>query len=229
MFDQRVPIRVLLASTGMLTLLGLRQLIAHVSGMDVAAETSCRHSLDQTIRQHRPDLLVIDSEMLPHVGALSDLSRIRVLLLSTRTHSGLLPAKLSVCGAISERDELSKISGALETVASCAGPSGSRACCKNCPLPASFTPVQTLPLSQRESQVFTLLGEGKGSKDIAAILMRSIKTIEAHRENIKRKLDLANAGELIDAARRWVRGEFIEVPSAQAGSDTPHANELRSA
>lgn len=61
-------------------------------------------------------------------------------------------------------------------------------------------------LSDRELQVLQLLGAGLGSKQVAARLFLSVKTVETHRENIKHKLGLANASELLRFATNWVSG-----------------------
>jgi DNA-binding NarL/FixJ family response regulator len=57
-------------------------------------------------------------------------------------------------------------------------------------------------LSDREYQVFTLIGRGLSTRDIAGRLGVSVKTIEAHREHIKEKLGLKNAAELLHSAMR---------------------------
>lgn len=62
-------------------------------------------------------------------------------------------------------------------------------------------------LSDRELQVFRLLGAGKGTKEIAAALKLSHKTIETYRENIKHKLGIPDATALIHRATDWVRGQ----------------------
>ena len=59
-------------------------------------------------------------------------------------------------------------------------------------------------LSDRELQVFRLLGEGLGTRDIAERLGLSIKTIESHRAHIKNKLDTSSSTELVRQAVRWV-------------------------
>lgn len=62
-------------------------------------------------------------------------------------------------------------------------------------------------LSDREFEVFQLIGEGRGTTEIAAQLHLSVKTVEAHRANIKQKLALKSAPELVRAAVRWVESE----------------------
>ncbi|MDR3459624.1 MAG: response regulator transcription factor [Verrucomicrobiae bacterium] len=62
-------------------------------------------------------------------------------------------------------------------------------------------------LTDRELQVLQLLGHGFSTKTIAAELRLSFKTIETHRENIKRKLGLHDAAALVYYATLWVRNE----------------------
>ena len=67
------------------------------------------------------------------------------------------------------------------------------------------SPVEKL--SDREFEVFQLIGQGRSTREIAAELHISIKTVEVHRVNIKEKLDLKTASELIHFAVRWVDGQ----------------------
>jgi DNA-binding NarL/FixJ family response regulator len=58
-------------------------------------------------------------------------------------------------------------------------------------------------LSDRELQVFRMLGEGRNNKEIAAQLSLSPKTIETHRSNLKHKLGLPDSVSLIRHAAQW--------------------------
>jgi DNA-binding NarL/FixJ family response regulator len=58
-------------------------------------------------------------------------------------------------------------------------------------------------LSNRELEVFELIGRGNTTQEIARSLHLSPKTVEAHRERIKLKLDLRNAAELNQRAVQW--------------------------
>jgi len=58
-------------------------------------------------------------------------------------------------------------------------------------------------LSDREFEVFQLIGQGQGTKDIAEKLHLSVKTVDVHRANIKAKLKLNSMPELIRFAVRW--------------------------
>lgn len=59
-------------------------------------------------------------------------------------------------------------------------------------------------LSDREFEVFQLIGQGVPTGDIATRLHLSVKTVEVHRANIKQKLNLTTATELVRYAVRWV-------------------------
>jgi DNA-binding NarL/FixJ family response regulator len=69
----------------------------------------------------------------------------------------------------------------------------------------SHSPVETL--SDREFEVFQSLGQGQGTRQIAKHLHISIKTVEVHRANIRKKLELATGGELVRFAIRWNEAE----------------------
>src|SRR5690348_152616 len=62
-------------------------------------------------------------------------------------------------------------------------------------------------LSDREFEVFQLIGQGQGTRQIAQYLHLSIKTVEVHRANIKRKLELENATDLVRYAVRWTEAQ----------------------
>ena len=59
-------------------------------------------------------------------------------------------------------------------------------------------------LSDREFQVFRLMGEGRSTKEISKLLEISTKTVDSHRENMKVKLGCSNSTELLLQARDWL-------------------------
>ncbi len=63
------------------------------------------------------------------------------------------------------------------------------------------SPVERL--TDREFQVFRLLGSGLGTRKIAKKLNRSVNTVETHRRHIRKKLNLEDADELVSYAIRW--------------------------
>jgi len=77
-------------------------------------------------------------------------------------------------------------------------------------------------LTDRELHVLHLLGSGLSTREIAAELKLSFKTIETHRENIKRKLGLKGSAALLHYANKWAQ-EQISLPpqSIQIPDKTP--------
>lgn len=69
-------------------------------------------------------------------------------------------------------------------------------------------------LTDRELHVLQLLGTGMSTRDIASELNLSFKTIETHRENIKRKLGLKGASQLLHFASEWAREQIALPPQA---------------
>lgn len=69
-------------------------------------------------------------------------------------------------------------------------------------------------LSNRELEVFELIGNGRSTKEIAALLDLSRKTIETYREHIKTKLNLRNGAELTRHAMQWVYERSTVEPPA---------------
>ena len=61
----------------------------------------------------------------------------------------------------------------------------------------------TETLTDRELQIFQLIGRGKSTREIAQELSVSVHTIDSHREHIRAKLDLHNGTELIQRAVQW--------------------------
>jgi DNA-binding NarL/FixJ family response regulator len=74
---------------------------------------------------------------------------------------------------------------------------------------SSLTSSPVEELSDRELEVFSLIGQGHGTRPIAEKLHLSVKTIESHRAHIKEKLNLQTAAELVHHAIQWVQSEQI--------------------
>jgi DNA-binding NarL/FixJ family response regulator len=65
------------------------------------------------------------------------------------------------------------------------------------------SPIETL--SDRELEIFRLIGEGFKASQIADRLYLSVKTVETYRSRLKEKLDLGDAGELLRYAIKWAK------------------------
>ena len=65
-------------------------------------------------------------------------------------------------------------------------------------------------LTGREKEVLKMLAEGQSVKDIAGVLNLSVKTVEAHKFNLMRKLDIHNKAQLVQYA---IQKKIIQIPS----------------
>lgn len=73
----------------------------------------------------------------------------------------------------------------------------------------SSSPIEKL--SDREFEVFRLLGAGKSTKEVAQELHLSSKTVDVHRGRIKEKLQIKDAASLVHYAVRWVETEASQA------------------
>jgi DNA-binding NarL/FixJ family response regulator len=64
-------------------------------------------------------------------------------------------------------------------------------------------------LSDREMEVFVLIGNGFSTRQIAAKLNLSVKTIDSYREHLKLKLHLQKGADLVHHAIQWVKSEAL--------------------
>jgi DNA-binding NarL/FixJ family response regulator len=79
-------------------------------------------------------------------------------------------------------------------------------------------------LSNRELQVFQLLGGGLSTIEIGKHLKLSLKTIETYREHLKDKLNLADAPALLRAATFWVESGCLETEDPTSPRKTCQVN-----
>ncbi|MFZ7127964.1 MAG: response regulator [Desulfobacterales bacterium] len=82
------------------------------------------------------------------------------------------------------------------------------------PLGQEKSPINRL--TNRELEVFSLIGQGLSTREIADRLHLSIKTIGTHRERIKWKLNLKSANELLRHAVHWAKNGRIDLPPPPA-------------
>lgn len=64
-------------------------------------------------------------------------------------------------------------------------------------------------LSDREMEVFQLLGNGYGTREIANLLNLSVKTIDSYREHLKEKLSLSTGNDLVRHAIQWTKSQSL--------------------
>jgi DNA-binding NarL/FixJ family response regulator len=76
-------------------------------------------------------------------------------------------------------------------------------------------------LSNRELQVLSLIGRGLSSREAAEALGLSVKTVETHRQSLKRKLNLATNAQLLQYAINWYASRSTHPASTAAAEPDP--------
>lgn len=209
-----MSLRIILADDHQLLRQGLRALLEDEADLEVVGEAENGHEAVRLCKQLRPDLVVMDVGMPQLNGMeatrqiLADNAAVRVLALSMhsdrRFAAGMLQA--GAAGYLLKDAALEELVRAIRTVA--AG--------KTYLSPAITEVVMEdyvqrlgaveggafAVLSAREREVLQALAEGKSTREIAAALHVSVKTIETHRQQIMNKLDIHSVAELTKYAVR---------------------------
>jgi DNA-binding NarL/FixJ family response regulator len=210
---------------------GLAQLIAHEPDMEVCGGAEDVSEALERVTAARPDLVVVDISLKESHGIdlivrLKDRHEGIKMLVWSMFDEKLFAERALRAGAvgyISKQESTDQVVDAIRQVLRgeiyLSPPMTSRLLLRMRRGAASAEdPVAGL--SNRELAVFEMIGEGMTTQQIARKLHRSPKTIEAHREKIKRKLSLANAAELNRRAVQWVL-ESGRLP----GSPVAHVEE----
>jgi DNA-binding NarL/FixJ family response regulator len=212
--------RILLADDHEVVRTGVRRLLRQCRpGWEVCGEASSGEDAVKQAEQRHPDVVILDAVMpgLPGIVAARAI-RARVpsaeVLLFTMHETDELLADALASGAngfVLKSDPSRQLLAAVEALARHAQyvtPSLSDAYaavrlrrCRSLDGPA-------LLLTSREREVVRLLARGQPNREVANVLGISVKTVESHRANVMRKLEL---GSIVDLVRYAVRNRLVEA------------------
>lgn len=207
--DPRIKIRAVLIEDETM----FRQLIlltlGKVKDLQVIGEFGMgKPGLDYCLRE-KPDLLVVDL-MLPDLNGMEVAREVRQalpdvkILVITAHPSDRLPADLialGVNGYVDKTEPIEYVLSAVETVRNGGMFFASRVRARGgagAALGAS-RPAMPIPLTEREQEIARLVAAGQMSKEIAAKLNLSVRTVEKHRANIMEKIGVREVASLT----RW--------------------------
>jgi len=207
--------RVLLVDDHPIVRQGLALLIDREGDLSVCGEADGAHSAFHAIETLRPDLVVLDISLSGPDG-LDVLKEIRmktaslpVLILSMHDESiyAERAMRAGANGYIMKQEATEKVLVAIRRILQGEVYLSDRL--TNTMLqqymrgvsPTKMSPL--VSLTDRELEVFRLIGEGHGTRQIADELHLSVKTIESYQAHIKEKLALRNARELVQHAIEW--------------------------
>jgi len=197
---------------------GLLQLINHEPDLSICGQYEDAATAFAAIPTLCPDLVLMDLSLRGSSGlewvknSRASYPKVRILVLSMHDESLYAERVLraGAAGYIMKEEAAEKVLGAIRQVlgggvylSEKMGAKLLRQWIGGKP-PEAGSSLERL--SDRELEVFGLIGQGKGTRQIAQHLRLSVKTVESHRAHIKEKLNLKDANELVHTAIR-VRGE----------------------
>lgn len=212
-------IRVVVVDDHPLLRKGVSQLIDQENDLSVVGEAEDAHKAIVAIETAKPDVALIDIALSGTSGIelLKDIKarfpKLKTLVLSMHDESVYAHRALraGACGYIMKQEGTEKVLLALRKVLQgevyLSERLGNRMLhtLVNGRKSLAASPVEAL--SDRELEVFSMIGQGHGTRAVAEKLHLSIKTIESHRAHIKEKLNLRSATELVHHAIQWVQSE----------------------
>lgn len=209
-----MTVRIVLAEDHQLMRQGLRSLIERQSGMEVVGEAQDGRTAVKLARELNPTLVIMDISMPDLNGieatrqVVAAANGVKVIGLSMHSDRKFISEMLSAgaSGYLLKDCAFDELASAIQSV-----------CANQIYLSKKITSIvvedylrqlasgkEAEPelLSSREKEVLQLLAEGQNTKEIAAQLNVSSKTIETHRQRIMQKLNLFSVAELTQYAIR---------------------------
>ena len=209
-----MSIRILIADDHRVVREGLRSLLEKQANMSVVGEASDGREAIQLARKLEPDIVIMDISM-PELNGIeatrqvtSEIPGIKVIALSMHSEERFITEmfKAGASGYLLKDCAFKELIIAI------------RAIIEN----QTYLPPQVAgivvngfvnpqisehshafsKLTEREREVLQLIAEGKSTKEIASILNVSVKTADAHRQRIMKKLDMRSVAELTKYAIR---------------------------
>lgn len=194
---------------------GLALLINQQQDMEVCGEAEEANAAMQAIGRKKPDILIVDISLNGPDG-LDLLKNIRasypdlpVLILSMHDEAIYAERALRARanGYIMKQEATEKVLVAVRRILNGEMYLSDRMANKMLQQYIGGSPAaiqsRISALSDRELEVFCLIGEGRGTREIADELHLSIKTVETYQAHIKEKLSLHSGRELIQHAVQW--------------------------
>jgi DNA-binding NarL/FixJ family response regulator len=205
-----MSIRVLLADDHRILREGLRRILSDEADIEVVGEAENGRIAVQLAKELLPTVVVMDLSMPEMCGAeairqiVEAVADIQVLVLSMHSEKRLIIEALhaGASGYLLKDCASDELIGAVRTVAAdefCLSPRIASMIIKNYVWkPSGTLSKESLasPLSRREQETLQLVAEGRSTKEIAFTLQVCLKTVESHRQNVMKKLNVRSVAEL---------------------------------
>ena len=206
------PIRLIIADDHIIVRQGLMALLADEPDLQVVGQAGTGREAVALVRQHRPDLALIDITMADMTGleatrqCKSEFPGLNVIILTMHEEEVFFFEALQVGAAGyvlkgSPSEELFSAIWAVQAGGVYLPPKLAghlvQDYLERCPLPSSDD-----PLTPREREILALIAQGLTNRDIAERLVLSLNTIKTHRLRIYQKLELHDRVDLVNYAIR---------------------------
>ncbi|WP_109564810.1 response regulator [Jannaschia seohaensis] len=197
--SSKAPIRVLVVDDHAMVADGLRALLETYDDLEVVGTCRDGQSAVEACAKQAPNVVLLDLNM-PRMNGLAATEilqerypAIAVLILSMHdtpeyVATAMRHGAVGYCLKDQPGDEIRR---AIETVAR-----GERYLCPGAEEALEPGPDGTEPLTSREQTILLLLARGRSNKEVAHELDISVRTVETHRKNIKRKLGISSTAGL---------------------------------
>jgi DNA-binding NarL/FixJ family response regulator len=207
-------IRVILADDHTLVRSGMRALLDQLQGIEVVAEASDGRAALELVERYRPHVVLMDIAM-PELNGIEAAERIvrhhpdvRVILLSMHSDEAYVTKALDVgaAGYVLKNADAAELEMAVRAVARGDGylsPAVARHVVRGAVRRGESDTTQLTP---RQREILQLIAEGASTKQIAAKLGLSVKTVETHRAKLMERLDIHDVAGLV---RYAIRAGFI--------------------
>lgn len=193
----------------------IRHLLEGQTGFELCGESDNAAEAIGLVRQHKPQIAIVDItltdtsgiELVKDIRAISPITRVIVASMHRETLYAERALRAGAMAYWSKESTCEQLMVALRQVAAgqvyVSPEQSSRIVSRMTQATANATNDPVDSLTDRELEVFQMIGAGLRTRDIADRLCLSIKTIETYRQNIKEKLDLQHATELVQRAVHW--------------------------
>jgi DNA-binding NarL/FixJ family response regulator len=206
-------IRVLLADDHSLFRAGIQALLTHLDGVQVVGEADTGHKAIELVRSRTPDVVLMDIAM-PEMNGLETSARVtkefpgvRVIMLSM--HAGeeyvMQALRAGASGYLLKDAATSELELAVRAVArgeTYLTPTISKRVIDDYLMRTTGTNSPTDQLTKRQREILQLIAKGYTSKEMAQMLNLSPKTIETHRTQLMKQLDIHDVAGLVRYAIR---------------------------
>ncbi len=207
-------LKIMLADDHRVLLEGLRALISGVQGLSVAGTAFTGHEALRLADEIKPDIVIMDIGM-PDMNGIEATRRIisnhpgtKVIALSVHSEGKYVMEMIraGAAGYVLKEcafEEIERAIGAVVDHQAYLSPGVTREVFQGLSDPEARQPESAFSLlSSREREILQLLAEGKTVREVADTINVSVKTVDTHKQNVMRKLNLGSFAELIKYAVR---------------------------